>query len=129
MTSASKNLEFERAAEIRDQLNYIEETVEKQKIISNDNTQRDIFNFYVDKSWIAIQIFFLRQAKLLRSETRMYPLTDTNDPEDTFASFVVQFYGQKNRILPKEVLVPAKIDKRSKAFFIKYGKRQCKAQT
>ena len=110
MTSASKNLEFERAAEIRDQLNYIEETVEKQKIISNDNTQRDIFNFYVDKSWIAIQIFFLRQAKLLRSETRMYPLTDTNDPEDTFASFIVQFYGQKNRILPKEVLIPAKID-------------------
>ena len=110
MTAASKNLEFERAAEIRDQLNYIEETVEKQKIISNDNTQRDIFNFYVDKSWIAIQIFFLRQAKLLRSETRMYPLTDTNDPEDTFASFIVQFYGQKNRILPKEVLIPAKID-------------------
>ena len=110
MTAASQNLEFERAAEIRDQLNYIEETVEKQKIISNDNTQRDIFNFYVDKSWIAIQIFFLRQAKLLRSETRMYPLTDTNDPEDTFSSFIVQFYGQRNRILPKEVLVPAKID-------------------
>ena len=110
MAVASKNLEFERAAEIRDQLNYIEETVEKQKIISHDNTQRDIFNFYVDKSWIAIQIFFLRQAKLLRSETRMYPLTDTNDPEDTFSSFIVQFYGQRNRIVPKEVLVPAKID-------------------
>lgn len=54
--------------------------------------------------------FLLRQAKLLRSETRMYPLTDTNDPEDTFSSFIVQFYGQRNRIVPKEVLVPAKID-------------------
>lgn len=57
MMSASENLEFERAGEIRDQLKYIEETVEKQKIISNDGTQRDIFNFYVDKSWISIQIF------------------------------------------------------------------------
>ena len=45
MKTASENLEFERAAEIRDQLKYIEQTVEKQKIISNDHTQRDIFNF------------------------------------------------------------------------------------
>ena len=110
MAQAAENLEFERAAEIRDQLNYIEQTVEKQKIISNDHTQRDIFNFYVDKSWISIQIFFLRQAKLLRRETRMFPLTDTTDPEDEFLSFIAQFYDQKNRILPKEVLVPAGLD-------------------
>lgn len=110
MEKASEQLEFERAAEIRDQLKYIEETVEKQKIISNDNTQRDIFNYYVDKSWISIQIFFLRQAKLLRRETRMFPLTDTTDPEDAFTSFIVQFYGQRNRVLPKEVLVPTGLD-------------------
>ncbi len=110
MQEASINLEFERAAEIRDQLKYIEETVEKQKIISNDSTQRDIFNFYVDKSWISIQIFFFRQAKLLRRETRMFALTDENDPEDEFASFIAQFYNQKNRVLPKEILVPEGLD-------------------
>lgn len=110
MQEASTNLEFERAAEIRDQLKYIEETVEKQKIISNDTTQRDIFNFYVDKSWISIQIFFFRQAKLLRRETRMFALTDENDPEDEFASFIAQFYNQKNRVLPKEILVPEGLD-------------------
>lgn len=113
MTQASMDLEFERAAEIRDQLKYIEQTVEKQKIISNDHTQRDIFNFYVDKSWISIQIFFLRQAKLLRRETRLFPLTDTNDPQDAFVSFIAQFYGQRNRVLPKEVLVPVGIDNES----------------
>lgn len=113
MQEAAEQMEFERAAEIRDQLKYIEETVEKQKIISHDNTQRDIFNFYVDKSWLSIQIFFLRQAKLLRRETRMFALTDTNDPEDAFASFIVQFYGQKNHVLPKEVLVPSGIDNES----------------
>ena len=110
MEQAAGKLEFERAGEIRDQLKYIEETVEKQKIISNDNTQRDIFNFYVDKSWISIQIFFLRQAKLLRRETKMFPLTDVTDPEDEFASFIAQFYQQRNRVLPKEVLVPSGID-------------------
>ncbi|WP_209686703.1 excinuclease ABC subunit UvrC [Lactobacillus colini] len=110
MMLASEQLEFERAAEVRDQLRYIEQTVEKQKIISNDHTQRDIFNFYVDKSWISIQIFFLRQAKLLRRETRMFPLTDVTDPEDEFVSFIAQFYNQRNRVLPKEVLVPEGID-------------------
>ena len=110
MEKASLQLEFERAAEIRVQLKYIEETVEKQKIISNDNTQCDIFNFYVDKSWLSVQIFFLRQAKLLRRETRMFPLTDAGEPEDEFVSFIVQFYNQRNRVLPKEVLVPKGID-------------------
>jgi excinuclease ABC, C subunit len=110
MQIASGNLEFERAAEIRDQLRYIEQTVEKQKIISNDHTQRDIFNFYVDKSWISVQIFFLRQAKLLRRETKMFPLMDLSDPKDEFMSFIVQFYNQKNRILPREVLVPEDLD-------------------
>ncbi len=102
-----------------DQLRYIEETVEKQKIISNDNTQRDIFNFYVDRSWISIQVFFLRQAKLLRRETKMFPLTDTEDPEDEFTSFIVQFYGQRNRILPKEVLVPDGINNEALSEVIK----------
>lgn len=119
MEQASENLEFERAAEIRDQLKYIEETVEKQKIISNDHTQRDIFNFYVDKSWLSVQIFFIRQAKLLRRETRMFPLTDVTDPEDEFASFIVQFYNQKNRIMPKEVLVPKGLDNVSLAEILK----------
>ncbi|MGO2722224.1 MAG: excinuclease ABC subunit UvrC [Lactobacillus sp.] len=110
MAQAASELQFEHAAEIRDQLRYIEETVEKQKIISHDHTQRDVFNFYVDKSWISIQIFFLRQAKLLRRETRMFPLTDTTDPIDEFQSLLVQFYGQRNRVLPKEILVPAGVD-------------------
>lgn len=110
MENAAHNMEFERAAELRDELKYIEQTVEKQKIISNDHTQRDIFNYYVDKSWISIQIFFLRQAKLLKRVTRMFPLVDDQDPEDEFVSFIVQFYNQHNRVLPKEVLVPKKID-------------------
>lgn len=110
MEKASVNLEFERAAEIRDQIRYIEETVEKQKIISQDNTPRDIFGYYMDKGWISIQIFFIRQARLMKREKRLFPCVD--DPESELASFILQFYSQKNQIKPKEILVDKTVDKK-----------------
>ncbi|MCY9807499.1 excinuclease ABC subunit UvrC [Lentilactobacillus senioris] len=104
MQEAAQQMEYERAAEIRDQIKYIEMTVEKQKIISTDNTPRDIFNYYVDKGWLSIQIFFIRQARLIKREKRLFPII--NDPEEEMVSFITQFYQQKNQILPKEILVP-----------------------
>ncbi|MCR1900537.1 excinuclease ABC subunit UvrC [Ligilactobacillus apodemi] len=109
MEKAASEMEYERAAEIRDQIRYVEVTVERQKIISNDNTPRDLFAFYMDKGWISIQVFFIRQARLIKREKRLFPCIDT--PEAELASFILQFYNQKNRILPKEILVPAEIDK------------------
>lgn len=108
MIIASKELQFERAAEIRDQIHYIEATVEKQKIISTDNTPRDIFNFYVEKGWISIQVFFIRQAKLMKREKRVFPCI--NSPEEELQTFILQFYNRKNNVLPKEVLLPKDID-------------------
>lgn len=109
METASENLEFERAAEIRDQIHYVEMTVEKQKIISNDNTPRDLFAFYMNKGWLSLQIFSIRQARLMKREKRLFPCIDT--PEAELESFILQFYNQKNRILPKEILVPSGMDK------------------
>ena len=109
METASENLEFERAAEIRDQIHYVEITVEKQKIISNDNTPRDLFAFYMNKGWLSLQIFSIRQARLMKREKRLFPCIDT--PEAELESFILQFYNQKNRILPKEILVPSGMDK------------------
>ena len=105
MKQASADLEFERAAEIRDQLHYIEVTVEKQKIITNDKTPRDLFNFYLDKGWLSIQVFFIRQTRLMKREKRLFPVVDTAAEEMT--SFILQFYNRKNNILPKEILLPA----------------------
>ncbi|AVK63196.1 excinuclease ABC subunit C [Lactobacillus sp. CBA3606] len=109
MTRSAAALEFERAAELRDQLTYIEMTVEKQKIISNDNTPRDLFNFYLDKGWLSIQVFFIRQARLMKREKRLFPIVSTAPEEMT--SFILQFYNRKNNVLPREVLVPAGLDK------------------
>lgn len=105
MEKAAAQMEYERAAEIRDQIHYIEVTVEKQKIISNDETPRDLFNFYMDKGWLSIQIFFIRQARLMKREKRLFPIVDEADEEMT--SFILQFYNRHNNILPKEILLPA----------------------
>lgn len=105
MQKAAAALEYERAAEIRDQLHYIEVTVEKQKIISNDKTPRDLFNFYMDKGWLSIQVFFIRQARLMKREKRLFPIVDTAVEEMT--SFILQFYNRRNNIRPREILLPA----------------------
>lgn len=104
MKKAANNMEYERAAELRDQIHYVEVTVERQKIISNDNTPRDLFACYMDKGWLSIQVFFIRQARLMKREKRLFPCIDS--PENELASFILQFYNQKNRILPKEIFVP-----------------------
>lgn len=108
MENAAENLEFERAADLRDQLNFIAETVEKQKIISKDGTPRDLFNFYMDKGWLSVQIFFIRQARLLKREKRLFAIVD--EPNEELTSFILQFYNRKNTVLPKEILVPAGVD-------------------
>ncbi|MDR3241324.1 MAG: excinuclease ABC subunit UvrC [Lactobacillaceae bacterium] len=104
MTNAAERLEFERAADIRDQLNFISETVEKQKIISKDGTPRDLFNFYLDKGWLSVQVFFIRQARLLKREKRVFAIVD--DAGEELTSFILQFYNRRNAVLPKEILVP-----------------------
>ncbi|KAF0510620.1 excinuclease ABC subunit UvrC [Pediococcus acidilactici] len=108
MQQASEAMEFERAAEIRDQIHYIEVTVEKQRIISNDRTPRDLFNFYLDKGWLSIQIFFIRQSRLMKREKWLFPIA--SDVADEFSSFILQFYNNKNKVLPNEILVPEGLD-------------------
>ena len=108
MEEASAKMEFERAAEYRDQIRYIAMTVEKQKIISNDYTTRDIFAYYMDKGWISIQVFCIRQARLMKRVKRLFPCID--EPEAEFTSFILQYYNQKNVVKPHEVLVPQNID-------------------
>jgi len=109
MMASAKKEEYERAAELRDQIQYIEATVEKQKIISNDSTPRDIFNYYVEKGWISIQIFFIRQARLMKREKRVFACINT--PEEELSTFILQFYNRRNQVMPREILVPSNLDK------------------
>ena len=108
MAEAAENLNYERAAEYRDQISYIEETVEPQNIMSKQYNNRDVFAFYMDKGWISIQVFMLRQFSIIKRDSALFPCFDA--PEEELTSYIVQFYKQKNHTLPKEILVPAKLD-------------------
>lgn len=109
MDEASEQLEFERAIDYRNQIQYIETTVEKQHIMSQDFTNRDVFSFHMDRGWISIQVFLLRQSTIIKREAALFPIY--NSAEEELISFIVQFYQEQNHILPKEILVPAEIDK------------------
>ena len=108
MEEAAENLEFERAKEYRDHIAHIDATMEKQKMISTDFTDRDVFGYAVDKGWMCVQVFFVRQGKLIERDVSMFPLFD--EPEEEFLTYLGQFYEQENHIKPKEVLLPASID-------------------
>ncbi|MCQ9209481.1 excinuclease ABC subunit UvrC [Granulicatella seriolae] len=108
MTKAAENLDFEAARDYRNQIQYIETTVEKQHIMSTDFVNRDVFSYYMDRGWISIQVFFLRQSTIIKREAALFPIFA--DVEEEMASFIVQFYQEKNHILPKELIVPQGVD-------------------
>ncbi|EGQ1771697.1 excinuclease ABC subunit UvrC [Staphylococcus pseudintermedius] len=108
MIKASENLEFEQAKEYRDLIQHVNNLTKKQKIMSVDQTVRDVFGYHVDKGWMCIQVFFIRQGNLIEREATMFPLQQT--PEEEFYTFIGQFYQLNQHFLPKEVHIPKQLD-------------------
>ena len=108
MQKASDMLEFERAAEYRDLLQAISTLRTKQRVMNQDMMDRDIFGYYVDKGWMCVQVFFVRQGKLIQRDVNMFPYY--NDPEEDFLTYVGQFYRDSKHFVPKEVFIPQDID-------------------
>jgi excinuclease ABC subunit C len=108
MIKAAEALEFERAKEYRDQIAHIEATMEKQKMTMNDFVDRDVFGYAYDKGWMCVQVFFIRQGKLIERDASMFPMYQ--DPDEELLTFLGQFYSKANHFKPKEVILPADID-------------------
>ncbi|GGB27949.1 excinuclease ABC subunit UvrC [Virgibacillus dakarensis] len=104
MADASAELNFERAKEMRDQIQHIEAVMEQQKITLNDQVNRDIFGYSYDKGWMCIQVFFVRQGKLIERDVAIFPFFD--EPEETFVSYIGRFYLHQHHPKPKQILVP-----------------------
>lgn len=111
MKTAAEAMEFERAAEYRDQIKAIETVMTRQKITNTDLIDRDVFGYAVDKGWMCVQVFFVRQGKLIERDVSLFPFY--NDKEDDFLTFVRQFYQKDEHFIPKEILIPDAIDKKS----------------
>ncbi|MDC3415706.1 excinuclease ABC subunit UvrC [Aquibacillus salsiterrae] len=108
MLKASDELDFERAKELRDQIQHIEAVMEQQKMTLNDQINRDVFGYAYDKGWMCVQVFFIRQGKLIERDVSLFPFFD--EPDETFLSFVGRFYLHQNHPKPRQVLVPAPAD-------------------
>ena len=106
MYKASDEQNFEQAKEYRDLIAHIEYVTSKQHVQFNDYTDRDILGYYIDKGYLSIQLFFMRNGKLLSRDINLVPVSD-NAQED-IEQFLVSFY-QVNT-LPKEILVPLDFD-------------------
>jgi excinuclease ABC subunit C len=108
MHQAAEALEFERAKEYRDQIAAIEMTMEKQKMMFHDFIDRDVFGYAYDKGWMCVQVFFLRQGKLIERDVSIFPLYQ--DPDEEMLTFLGQFYAKAHHLKPKEIVLPADID-------------------
>ena len=108
MASAAQSMEFERAAEYRDLIQAIGTLRTKQRVMAKDLQNRDVFGYYVDKGWMCVQVFFVRQGKLIERDVNLFPYY--NDPDEDFLTYVGQFYQEKSHLVPNEVLIPQDID-------------------
>ena len=108
MATAAQGMEFERAAEYRDLIQAIGTLRTKQRVMAKDLQNRDVFGYYVDKGWMCVQVFFVRQGKLIERDVNLFPYY--NDPDEDFLTYVGQFYQEKSHLVPNEVLIPQDID-------------------
>ena len=108
MNTAAQNMEFERAAEYRDLIQAIGTLRTKQRVMAKDLQNRDVFGYYVDKGWMCVQVFFVRQGKLIERDVNLFPYY--NDPDEDFLTYVGQFYQEKSHLIPNEILIPHDID-------------------
>jgi len=108
MALAAQSMEFERAAEYRDLIQAIGTLRTKQRVMAKDLQNRDVFGYYVDKGWMCVQVFFVRQGKLIERDVNLFPYY--NDPDEDFLTYVGQFYQDKSHLVPNEILIPQDID-------------------
>ncbi|WP_107725010.1 excinuclease ABC subunit UvrC [Desmospora activa] len=107
MEQAAETLDFERAKELRDLIQHIDTVMVKQQITINDHVDRDVFGYVADKGMMCVQVFFVRQGKLIERDVSIFH--HYGEAEEDFLSFVTQFYHEKPT-LPREIHLPAAVD-------------------
>lgn len=111
MEAAAAEMNFEQAAEYRDQIRAIETVMTRQKMTQADQMDRDVFGYAVDKGWMCVQVFFVRQGKLIERDVSLFPFY--NEAPEDFLTYIGQFYQENQHFIPKEVLIPDDIDQES----------------
>jgi excinuclease ABC subunit C len=111
MTDAAERMEYERAAQIRDQLKAIERTVERQMVSTTRKEDVDIFGMARESDQACVQVFFVRGTQMIGRDTFM--LEGVRDEPDSavLTNFLLQYY-EGAQYVPKLVAIPAEADDR-----------------
>ena len=107
MLEASEAMNYEKALELKTMLEDIDITLRRQKIDLNNNYNFDLVNYYVDKNYLSIQVFFIRNGLLVGRNKDI--ISSDLDIYEQVVEYIIKFY-EKHTILPHELLVPDDID-------------------
>jgi len=109
MVWSSQQMEYEKAAMIRDQILAIEKVVERQKIISSHDTNSDVIALAQNNGDSCIQIFFIRNGRLVGREYFILEGTEDENQSEIISQFIKQFYAEASSI-PNEILLPNELE-------------------
>lgn len=109
MNRASADLDFEKAIEYRDLLGSVRQVAQKQKITSSDGEDRDIIALAMDERDAVVQVFFVRQGKLIGREHFHISIGNEDTPKEVMSTFIRQYYAG-TPFIPKEVMLQMDID-------------------
>ncbi|MBR3049801.1 MAG: excinuclease ABC subunit UvrC [Bacilli bacterium] len=107
MKKASDNLNYEKALEYKEMLEDINITLRKQKIDLNNTNSFDLINYYTDKNYLSIEIFFIRDGLLFGRHNEI--IQTISDYKDQVLEYLIKFY-EKSSILPKKLYIPDDLD-------------------
>lgn len=109
METAAQNLEFEKAAQLRNKINSIVQLSEAQKVLSADGQDRDIIGFAQNATDLCIQVFFVRNGRVVGREHFVFEGEGNEDVGYSLSTFIKQFYNTV-QFVPSEIVIPQEIE-------------------
>ena len=110
MDLLSENLKFEDAAKKRDQIRIVESTLQKQRVVSKQKIDRDVFSLMRSGSFAGIQVLFIRNGILLSDDFFLFKRADLYDDQELIRSILSRLYISGDKVLPREILLPINYD-------------------
>ena len=107
MQELSENLEFEKAAKIRDRIIAIKKITEKQKVVSTKEKNQDVIALVQSSSLSSFEVFRFSKGRLYDRDN--YTLNEVGNPEIVRSEFVMQYYMDKDDV-PSQILIDGEID-------------------
>jgi excinuclease ABC subunit C len=111
MAVFAEELDFERAAIVRDKITALKSVLEKQKVLTDDTHDRDVIAVVKDDRGAAIQMLYIRGGRLVGQRTCMLDGSSEASPTEAVQEFVKQYYSDVPEV-PREIILPVEIEER-----------------